>query len=827
MNISLAWLNNYIQSTLDVQEVAEILTSIGLEVGGVEERESVRGGLKGLVVGKVLTCIDHPNSDHLHITTVDLGDGVPTQIVCGASNIAAGQTVVVAILGTTLYSGDDSFTIKKSKIRGEESFGMICSAKEIQVGQDTDGIMVLADDVKAGTPVAELFDLKSDYIIEVDITPNRVDATSHYGVARELHAYLQTHAPEKILSYTPPKKGAELLHTKQDIANPVAVSVDKESAVVRYSGIVIDNIKVEESPEWLRKALEAIGQKPINNVVDITNYVLHSIGQPLHAFDLDKLAQHTISVRCAGGGEKLLLLSGAEYELVPQDVVIADAERPLCLGGVMGGEDSGVSESTTRIFLESANFNPTCVRKTARRYALNTDSSFRFERGLDPEATLPALVMAAELLKEIAGGEIASPLTDYYPEKKEPYRIDFSLGKLTAIAGYEIPEAAVRTILKHLDINIAKENGEGVWALDVPRYRVDVTREIDVIEEVMRIFGYNNIPMSYTLRASLNHVTETDKSVEAQRVISEMLTGAGFSEILNNSLTSAKFFLDHSLVGEDEIVTLVNPLSSDLNVMRPSMVKGGLETIDFNSKRKSGPLSLYEYGSVYHRIDPQLESPTKGYREDNVLALWITGDKGNDHWATDSNSVYTVFHLKAYVYNIMRRLGVAPYHVRYESKSDNPLFAVCEEIRSTKGELLVRWGRLSKAVLSDADIAFPVFYAELYWDGLYKIGRSSEIKMKSISKFPAVRRDFALLIDNSVSLVDIERVAYKAEKKLLKSITLFDVYEDPKHLPPGKKSYAVAFELQDEEKTLSDKAIESAMERIHSALVRELGVSLR
>ncbi|KGL52356.1 phenylalanyl-tRNA synthetase subunit beta [Porphyromonas canoris] len=826
MNISLAWLNNYIQSTLDVQEVSEILTSIGLEVGGVEEHESVRGGLKGLVAGKVLTCIDHPNSDHLHITTVDLGDGVPTQIVCGAPNIAAGQTVVVATLGTTLYSGEDSFTIKKSKIRGEESFGMICSAKEIQVGQDSDGIMVLADDVKAGTPAAELFDLKSDYIIEVDITPNRVDATSHYGVARELHAYLKTHAPEKIVSFTPPMKSVEFLHEKQSMKNPVTVTIDKESAVVRYSGIVIDNLKVAESPEWLRKALEAIGQKPINNVVDVTNYVLHSIGQPLHAFDLDKLSQHTISVRCAKAGEKLLLLSGAEHELVPQDVVIADAERPLCLGGVMGGEDSGVSESTTRIFLESANFNPTCVRKTARRYALNTDSSFRFERGLDPEATLPALVMAAELLKEIAGGEIASPLTDYYPEKKEPYRVDFSLQKLTSTAGYEIPEATVRTVLKYLDINIAKESN-GIWALDVPRYRVDVTREIDVIEEVMRIFGYNNIPMSYTLKASLNHVTETDKSVEAQRIIAEMLTGAGFAEILNNSLTSSKFFLDHSLVGEDEIVTLVNPLSSDLNVMRPSMVKGGLEVIDFNSKRKSGPLSLYEYGSVYHRIDQQLESSTKGYREDSMLALWISGDKWNDHWATNNDSVSTVFHLKAYVYNIMRRLGIAPYHVRYESKSDSPLFAVCEEIRDVKGELLARWGRLSKAVLSDADIAFPVFYAELYWDKLYKIAHSSEIKMRSISKFPAVRRDFALLIDNGVSLVDIERVAYKAEKKLLKGITLFDVYEDPKHLPPGKKSYAVAFELQDEEKTLSDKAIESAMERIHTALVKELGASLR
>lgn len=820
MNISYSWLKKYLDFDMTAHEIGEVLTSIGLEVGGVDEHETIRGGLRGLVIGKVLTCREHTNSDHLHVTTVDLGveytpDG-PIQIVCGAPNISAGQTVVVATVGTTLYSGDESFTIKKGKIRGEESLGMICSADEIGVGSDHSGIMVLPDDIPAGTPAAEYFNVQSDYVIEVDITPNRVDATSHYGVARDLYAYL---AAREIPCTLRRPEASEVRGTGE----PVQLTVDAPEAVIRYSGVVITGLKVQESPEWLKNALQIIGQKSINNVVDVSNYILQAVGQPLHTFDLRQIKGDEVVVRMARAGETLETLDHTTHELTEHDLVICDHDRPLCLAGVMGGVSSGVTEDTTDIFLEVATFHPTYVRKSARRHGLSTDSSFRFERGLDPNDVPYALQRAVALITEIAGGQVASKVYDYYPKPVGRYEVTLTYHKLNTLIGIEIPREQVRRILVALDIQVQAESADELRLL-VPRYRYDVTRDVDVIEDILRIYGYNNIPMPTFFTSSITTKSVTDQSIRLQQKVSEQLVGAGFFEILNNSLSMERYYTRDE--EQKASVRLLNPLSNDLSTLRMTLVHGGLEVIEHNIKRQVRNLRLFEYGNVYRRVCEGEDTALKGFRENYRLGVWITGDKLTDNWDRATRQV-SIFEMKATVYNLLTRLGVRVTELCHETVEDDPYFTKAEVLTLRGGGEICRWGMLSEGTISKHDIEIPVYYAELEWAEIMNriLGRTP--KITQIPKYPSVRRDFALLIDKSMPFSEIERVAYSAERKLLRSITLFDVYEDPKHLPAGKKSYAVAFELRNDEKTLDDQSIEKTMNRIFDALKRELSAELR
>lgn len=818
MNISYSWLKKYIDFDMSPEEVGKVLTSIGLEVGGVEEYESVKGGLRGLVIGKVLTCREHTNSDHLHVTTIDLGPKIspePLQIVCGAPNIAAGQTVVVATEGTTLYSGDESFKIKKSKIRGEESRGMVCSEVEIGLGTNHDGIMVLPDDLPVGMPAAEYFNISSDAIIEVDITPNRVDATSHYGVARDLYAYLKSRGIETTLRYP---EGA-VTPTDEE---PISVTLESPEACHRYSGIVIKGVKVEPSPKWLRQALESIGQKPINNVVDITNFVLHEIGQPLHAFDLGKV-KGGIHVRLAREGETLTTLDGIERKLSDRDLVICDDQTPLCLAGVMGGIDSGVSGDTVDLFLESATFHPTFVRKSARRHALNSDSSFRFERGLDPAATIKAIHRAASLITEIAGGKVVSRIYDIYPEHLGPYEVSLSFDKINSLIGIEIPEDKVRAILSALDIKVAKEEA-GVMSLEVPRYRYDVTRDVDVIEDILRIYGYNEIPLTHKLSSTISPAGLSDISLRLQQTISEQLVGAGFYEILNNSLSKESYYTEET--AQAKAVRLLNPLSGDLSTMRQTLLFGGLESIAFNLNRKAVGVRMFEFGTCYERVDEAVKTPLKGFKETYRLGVWMTGDKTQGNWSEASRTV-SPFELKAVMYNILSRIGLSPAELQYEPADNDPYIATGEVISLRGGAEVIRWGVVDTKWTKQADIDCPVYFAEFDWVEIMNRIVRRKVTISPVAKFPSVKRDFALLIDKAVPFVEIERVAYKTEKKLLRSVTLFDVYEDPKHLPEGKKSYAVSFELQDAEKTLSEGMIEKTMAHLFDALHKELGAELR
>lgn len=819
MNISYSWLKKHIDLDMSPEQVAEVLTSIGLEVGGIEEYEGVKGGLRGLVVGKVLTCREHTNSDHLHVTTVDLGAEIspePVQIVCGAPNIAAGQTVIVATEGTTLYSGEESFKIKKSKIRGEESRGMICSEVEIGVGTSHDGIMVLPDDLPAGMPAAKYFDVASDAIIEVDITPNRVDATSHYGVARDLYAYLKSRGIATALR-TPEGEVIATAHA------PISVQLESEEACLRYSGVVIKGVKVGPSPKWLTQALESIGQKSINNVVDVTNYVLHDIGQPLHAFDLAKI-QGDIVVRLAKEGETLTTLDGIKRKLADKDLVICDSRIPLCLAGVMGGIDSGVSTETVDIFLESATFHPTYVRKSARRHGISSDSSFRFERGLDPAATLKGLHRAASLILEVAGGRVESCLYDIYPTPQTGYKVELSHDKIKQVIGIEIRQDKVKTILEALEIKI-KSDVDGVMTLEVPRYRHDVTRDVDVIEDILRIYGYNEIPLTHKMTGTISSASTSDVSLQLQQIISEQLVGAGFNEILNNSLSKESYYSDEEQ--QQKAVRLLNPLSGDLSTMRQTLLYGGLESISHNLNRKAMGIRLFEFGTTYERtIDSDEKTPLKGFKETYRLGMWMTGDKTPGSWNEASRSI-SPFDFKSMVYNVLTRLGLSATELQYTALREDKYLSVGETIALKGGRDIIRWGVVDPKVVKQADIDCPVFFAEYDWTEIMKRIISRKVTIQPVPKFPAVKRDFALLIDKSITFSEIERIAYKAEKKWLKSVTLFDVYEDPKHLPEGKKSYAVSFELQDTEKTMSEGAIEKAMGQIFEALNKELGAELR
>ena len=820
MNISYNWLKEYVSFDMTPEEVSAALTSIGLEVGSVEEVQTIKGGLEGIVIGEVLTCEEHPNSDHMHVTTVNLGNGEPVQIVCGAPNVAAGQKVVVATLGTKLYDGDECFTIKKSKLRGVESNGMICAEDEIGIGTSHDGIIVLPADAIPGTPAKEYYGIKSDYVIEVDITPNRADACSHYGVARDLYAWLVQQGRET--SLTRPSCDAFAIDNNE---LPIAIRVENTEACPRYAGVTVKGVTVKESPEWLQNKLRLIGLRPINNIVDITNYILHAYGQPLHTFDADKIKGGTVVVKTMPEGTPFVTLDEVERKLSDRDLMICNAKEPMCIGGVFGGLESGTTEETKNVFLESAYFNPTSIRKSARRHGLSTDASFRFERGIDPNGCIYALKQAALLVKELAGGTISMELTDVYPNPINDFRVELDYSYVNMLAGKDIPADTVKSIVTSLEMKIVNETAEGV-TLEVPAYRVDVQRPCDVVEDILRIYGYNNVEIPTTLKSSLTTKGEADKSHKLQNLVAEQLVGCGFNEILNNSLTASAYYDELETYPAKNLVRLMNPLSNDLNVMRQTLLFGGLESIMHNANRKSADLKFFEFGNCYSynaekKNDEKVLAP---YTEQSLMGLWVTGKRVNNSWA-HADEATSVFELKAYVLNIFARLGLNLGTVVFGTLA-NDIFANAITIHTRGGKLLATIGVVTKKIQRKFDIDNEVYYAELNWKELMKAIKNQKVSYKELSKYPAVKRDLALLIDKTVQFADIEKIAYESEKKLLKEVALFDVYEG-KNLEAGKKSYAVSFLLQDENATLNDKQIDKIMSKIIANLENKLQAKLR
>ena len=838
MNISYNWLKRYIALTDSAEQVAQILTSIGLEVGKVEQVQTIKGGLEGLVVGEVITCVDHPNSDHLHITTTRVApDAEPLQIVCGAPNVAAGQKVIVATVGTVLYDGDEKFTIKRGKIRGEESLGMICAEDEIGVGTSHDGIMVLPADTPVGMPAKEYFGVEDDTLIEVDITPNRADGASHYGVARDLYAYYQA-------------KGVNVALVKPSVedfkvnshALPIEVVVENATACPRYTGVSIKGVTIKESPDWLKKALNTIGIRPINNVVDVTNFVLHEMGQALHSFDADKIKGNKVIVKNATEGQKFVTLDGVERTLSAADLMICNAEEPMCIAGVFGGQDSGISETTTNVFLESAYFDPVSIRKTARRHQLSTDASFRYERGCDPNNTLYVLKRCALLIQEVAGGEIAMEIVDEVKGERlevkdekyfAPFPVEFNIDRAHALIGKELGEKLIERILHAMEVEIVSKEGK-TWQLGVPRYRVDVQRECDVVEDILRIYGYNNVEFPEKLNTSLSYNPKPNP-VALQIRISEQLTAQGFNEILNNSLTKVSYYEPLDGLSLATCVKIMNPLSQDLGVMRQTLLFGGLESIQRNANRKNADLKFYEFGNCYHynaqkiadrqAKDPHwVYDPLYAYSEEPHLALWLTGNKTAQSWVQkeEKTSFYT---LHAYVNNVLRRLGV-----NVQLLTSEPLNSeLCSDgmmIKAPNGKQIGFMGIVNGKLLKAFDIDNPVYYADLDWNMLLKLNKQYKPVINDLPKFPEVKRDFALLVDKSVKFADLAKAALAAEKKLLKAVNLFDVYEG-KNLEAGKKSYALSFILQDAENTLKDKQIEAIMAKLLKTFEEKFGAKLR
>ncbi len=820
MNISYNWLKEYVDFDLTPDEVAAALTSIGLETGGVEEVQSIKGGLEGLVVAEVLTCEPHPNSDHMHITTVDLGQGEPVQIVCGAANVAAGQKVIVATLGTKLYDGDECFTIKKSKLRGVESNGMICAEDEIGVGTGHEGIIVLPVDVKPGTLAKDYYNIKSEYVLEVDITPNRSDACSHYGVARDLYAWLVQNGHQATLK----RPSVDAFAVDNQDLN-IDVEVENAEACPRYAGVAIKGITVKESPEWLQNKLRLIGVRPVNNIVDITNYVLHAYGQPMHCFDADKIKGGKVVIKTCTEGTKFVTLDEVERSLSERDLMICNAEAPMCIAGVFGGLESGTTENTKDVFLESAYFNPTWVRKTARRHGLNTDASFRFERGVDPNGTIYALKAAALLVKELAGGEIASDIKDYYPAPMADFAVELSYNYVHSLVGKDIPVETIKSIVSSLEMKIVAETSEGLSLL-VPPYRVDVQRPCDVVEDILRIYGYNNVEIPTSIKSCLSVKGEVDKSVKLQNLVSEQLVGCGFNEILNNSLTAAAYYESLETYKPENLVHLLNPLSNDLNVMRGTLLFGGLESIQHNANRKNADLKFFEFGNCYH-FNAEKKDPEKvlaAYSEELHLGMWMSGKRVSNSWA-HADEATSVYELKAHVLNVFRRLGVNFGGLVFGNLTDD-IYSVAISVHTRGGKLLATFGVVCKKIQKAFDIDNEVYYADLNWKELMKAIKGNSVSYKEISKFPAVKRDLALLIDKKVQFAEIEKIAYETEKKLLKAVELFDVYEG-KNLETGKKSYAVSFLLQDENATLNDKQIDKFMQKLIKNLETKLDAKLR
>ena len=791
MNISYKWLKRYIDTDMTPEKVAEALTSLGLEVGAVEQVETIKGGLRGLVVGQVMTCIDHPNSDHLHITTVNLGDGNdPVQIVCGAPNVAAGQKVIVATLGTKLYDGDKEFTIKRSKMRGEESLGMICAEDE------------------------------DDYLIEVDLTPNRIDGASHYGVARDLAAWMHRHGMDGNL-HKPSVK--EFAIDRQDGGIPV--TVENAEACPRYAGLTVRGVKVQESPKWLKDLLLAVGQRPINNIVDITNYILLGTGQPMHCFDLSKVKGDRIVVRTVAPGTKFTTLDGVERTLTDRDLMICNGEEPMCIGGVFGGLDSGVTETTTDVFLESAYFHPTWIRKTARRFGLNTDASFRFERGIDPNQVIYNLKLCAMLVKELAGGEICGDIVDVKAHDFPGFPVELHYDYVKRLIGKDIPHDEIRDIVKSLEMEITAEDDEKI-NLVVPTYRVDVRRPCDVVEDILRVYGYNNVEFTDAVHGSLSNKTDVDWRDDMQETVSNQLTSVGYHEMMNNSLTVGAYYEGLTTYPADLCVQIMNPLSSDLNVMRQTLLFGGLESIARNINHKNANLRLYEFGNVYSHDGSisQEEKALAPYSESTQMAMWLSGNNHDESWA-DKVRELTVYDLKADLENVLVNMGINLHDLvieQYEDEILNPALRYSNH----GGKTIAVMGVVDEAIAKKFDVDQPVYYAQINWNLACKLAMKKDIKYTDLPKTLPLRRDLALLVDRQVTYDDIRRVVEASEKKLLKSMTLFDVYESKK-LEAGKKSYAISMILQDNEKTLNDKQIDAIMNKIIKNLETQLGAKLR
>lgn len=809
MKISYNWLKQYLKVDLPVEETAVILTDLGLEVEGIELFESVRGGLKGVVVGLVLECEKHPNADKLKITKVDVGGEAPLQIVCGAPNVAKGQKVPVATIGTVLYDKDGKpFEIKKGKIRGEESFGMICAEDELGLGESHDGIMVLDDKIAVGTPCSKVFEVETDNVFEIGLTPNRADAMSHYGVARDLRAGLiQKGTQLELITPSVTKFHVDNRSAKVDI------EVLDKKLVPRYTGVTISNIRVASSPAWLQNRLKAIGVTPKNNVVDATNYVLHALGQPLHAFDADHIVGRKIIVKTADEGMRFTTLDGVERTLSAEDIIVCDAEKPLCLAGVLGGQNSGVNHSTRNIFLESAYFDSVAVRKTAKRHSISTDASYRFERGINIDECKFALMYAALLIEEIAGGVISSEVVDLYPKKQEDFQVFLTFDKVDRVIGQKISHDTIKSILHSLDVKINSVTERGLGLL-VPSYRVDVQREADVIEEILRIYGYNNIGFSEKVNATMAHSSKYDDH-NMQNVVATQLIGQGFFEIMTNSLVSEKEITTYAPQPE-QAVKLLNPLSTDLGYMRKNLLFSGLEVIAYNINRKRTDLKLFEFGKNYHFIEGK-------YSENKHLTVYLTGNKQAEHWA-DTPKKATFFELKGVIEAIFERIGLHNLSVLPLEPTEG---VASEGFRWVLGEqLLGTMGVVKNKILKEVGIKQEVLFADLCWEAILEQVKGYKVRYKEIAKYPEVRRDLALLLDDSITFADIYRVAFSAEKDLLKSLNLFDVYQGDK-LPQGKKSYAVSFTLQDNAKTLTDKQIDKTMQRLQTAFEQQLGAALR
>lgn len=820
MNISYKWLKEYVDFSLTPQQVADALTSEGLEVDSLEEVPAIRGGLKGIVVGEVLECDPHPDSDHMHVCSVNLGEKEPVQIVCGASNIAKGQKVMVATIGCVLYDGDKEFKIKKSRLRGIDSYGMICAEDEIGVGKDHNGIIVLPQDTKPSTPAAEYYNLESDYVIEIDITPNRADACSHYGVARDLYAWLVRNGYETSIH----RPSVDDFKIDNEDLN-IDIEVENSEACPRYCAITVKDCEVKESPEWLKTKLETIGLRSINNIVDITNYIMMAYGQPLHCFDADMIKGNKVVVRTMPEGTPFVTLDGMEHKLSEKDLAICNAEEPMCIAGVFGGKGSGTYDTTKDVLFESAYFNPTWIRKSARRHGLSTDASFRFERGIDPNGQIYALKQAAMLAKELAGGKISMSIKDVRKEEVKDFIVDLDYEYAFNLMGKVIDKNIIKEIVTSLEMKILEDSDNGL-KLAVPPYRVDVTRPCDVVEDILRIYGYNNVEIPTSINSTLTIEGEEDRSHKLRDLVSEQLVGYGFNEVMNNSLTKTSYYETLENLSLNKAVKIMNPLSSDLGVMRQTLLFGGLENIKRNLNRKIEDLRFFEFGNCYHYDASKLsDNHMTAYSEELHLGMWLAGKREHNSWIKE-NEKTSIYELKAHVENVFRRLGVQAQALNISENAESDLMSVTLKYTAHNGKDIAVLGIVKHGILQKLDISGDVFFADINWTNLMKLTRKNKVVYSKLSKFPPVSRDLALLVKSDVKFADIERIARSTEKKLLKSVELFDVYEG-KNIGEGMKSYAVNFILEDSEKTLTDERTDKVMKNIMNNLAREIGAQQR
>lgn len=820
MNISYKWLKEYVDFSLTPQQVADALTSEGLEVDSLEEVPAIRGGLKGIVVGEVLECDPHPDSDHMHVCSVNLGEKEPVQIVCGASNIAKGQKVMVATIGCVLYDGDKEFKIKKSRLRGIDSYGMICAEDEIGVGKDHNGIIVLPQDTKPGTPAAEYYNLESDFVIEIDITPNRADACSHYGVARDLYAWLVRNGYETSIH----RPSVDDFKIDNEDLN-IDIEVENSEACPRYCAITVKDCEVKESPEWLKTKLETIGLRSINNIVDITNYIMMAYGQPLHCFDADMIKGNKVVVRTMPEGTPFVTLDGMEHKLSEKDLAICNAEEPMCIAGVFGGKGSGTYDTTKDVLFESAYFNPTWIRKSARRHGLSTDASFRFERGIDPNGQIYALKQAAMLAKELAGGKISMSIKDVRKEEAKDFIVDLDYEYAFNLMGKVIDKNIIKEIVTSLEMKILEDSDNGL-KLAVPPYRVDVTRPCDVVEDILRIYGYNNVEIPTSINSTLTIEGEEDRSHKLRDLVSEQLVGYGFNEVMNNSLTKTSYYETLENLSLNKAVKIMNPLSSDLGVMRQTLLFGGLENIKRNLNRKIEDLRFFEFGNCYHYDASKLsDNHMTAYSEELHLGMWLAGKREHNSWIKE-NEKTSIYELKAHVENVFRRLGVQAQALNISENAESDLMSVTLKYTAHNGKDIAVLGIVKHGILQKLDISGDVFFADINWTNLMKLTRKNKVVYSKLSKFPPVSRDLALLVKSDVKFADIERIARSTEKKLLKSVELFDVYEG-KNIGEGMKSYAVNFILEDSEKTLTDERTDKVMKNIMNNLAREIGAQQR